>query len=564
MAITQEEFINLAKEKHGNKYDYSKVNYINKNTKVEIICPEHGSFLVTPNNHLKISSRTKKPMGGCQICSNKKLLTQEEIINHFKKVHGDKYNYNNVGYVNKNTKVEIICPKHGSFFQTPIDHSSGHGCPKCAHSKKFLGNLEILKRFYSIYGNKYQYELPENSDTLTKIKVICPEHGEFKTTVGEHFKHGCKKCAGTFLKTTEEAIQDFKKVHSNKYDYSKVNYTNAMKKVEIICPEHGSFFQSPNNHLSSGHGCPKCTSTRSKAEEEIYNFIKDAFPDIKIIQNHKFGRMELDLYFPDYKFAIEYNGVYWHSLTNVKMATSKNQTDAYYNKKRHLKKFEACTQLGIHLFQINELEWKDPIKKDIWLSKILLKIGKIPNKIPGRKCIIKEVPKKESREFQELNHLQGSINSLKHYGLYYQDELVQLFTLGASRYNGRYDYEIHRICTKKYTIVHGGVSKLYKYVLKELNNPKIITYANRRWSALNDSNLYKQLGLVYINESSPNFSVIPKDCSRMYPRNTFQKHKLEKIPGFVYDKNLTAQECILANDYMIQWDCGNGVYATKI
>jgi Zn finger protein HypA/HybF involved in hydrogenase expression len=561
MAVTQEEFIKLSKKNHSDEYDYSKVNYINKNTKVEIICPVHGSFFVTPNNHLKISTRTGESMGGCQICSKKKLLTQEEIIKRFEEVHGDKYIYKNVNYINKNTKVEIICPKHGSFFQTPIDHSSGHGCPKCAHSKKFLGNIEILKRFYSIYGNKYMYDLPENANTGTKIKITCPEHGEFITTVGEHFKHGCKKCAGTFLKTTEEAVKDFKKVHSDKYDYSKVNYINAMEKVEIICPKHGSFWQSPNNHLSSGHGCPKCTSTRSKAEEEIYEFIKDKYPDLEVLQNHKIGRMELDIYIPELKFAIEYNGVYWHSLMHPDKSTSKNQTNVYYNKKRHLNKFEACTQLEIHLFQINELEFLNPIKKDIWLSKILLKLGKIPNKIPGRKCTIKEVPKKESREFQEFNHLQGSINSQKHYGLYYRDELVQIFTLGASRYNGRYDYEIHRICTKKNTIVHGGVSKLYKHVLKELDNPKIITYANRRWSALNNSNLYKQLGLEYINESSPNFNVIDLKTNKTYPRNTFQKHKLEKISGFNYDPSLTAQENILNNDYIIQWDAGNGVYA---
>jgi len=471
------------------------------------------------------------------------ILTQEEFIKLSKKNHSNKYDYSKVNYIDATTKVEIICPKHGSFFQTPIDHSSGKDCPKCAHSRKFLGNLEILKKFYEIHGNKYTYDLPENANTGTKIKVICPEHGEFITTVGEHFKHGCKKCI----------------IPSDKYDYPKVNYINATEKIEMVCPEHGSFFQTPANH-KSGHGCPKCASTRSKGEEEIYNFIKDKYPELEVLQNHKIGRIKLDIYIPKLNFAIEFNEAYWHSYMHPDKAIFKSQTNAYYNKKRHLKKFEACTILGIHLFQINELEFLNPIKKDIWLSKIILKLGKVPNKIPGRKCIIKEVSKQDSREFQELNHLQGSINSQKHYGLYYQDELVQIFTLGASRYNERYDYEIHRICTKKNTIVHGGVSKLYKYILKDLDNPKIITYANRRWSALNESNLYKQLGLEYINESSPNFSVIDLKTNKTYPRNTFQKHKLKKIPGFNYDPSLTAQENIINNDYIIQWDAGNGVY----
>lgn len=125
---------------HGNKYDYSRVEYLGSHEKVKIICPKHGEFLQTPTNHL--SGR------GCKECkkellSSLKSSTKLEFIEKAKKVHGMKYDYSNVTYVNNRTKVSILCPIHGIFLQTPNSHLSGKGCLKCqeSHLERNVRNL---------------------------------------------------------------------------------------------------------------------------------------------------------------------------------------------------------------------------------------------------------------------------------------------------------------------------------------------------------------------------------------------------------------------------------------
>ena len=125
-------FIEKARQIHNDKYDYSKVNYVNSRTKVCIICPEHGEFWQTPHNHLKGY--------GCAECGKEKShlpkITTEDFTAKSKEIHGNKYDYSKVCYKTSDTKVCIICPEHGEFWQTPSNHMNGSGCPKCANEKR--------------------------------------------------------------------------------------------------------------------------------------------------------------------------------------------------------------------------------------------------------------------------------------------------------------------------------------------------------------------------------------------------------------------------------------------
>lgn len=125
---TTEQFINDVRNLYGDKYDCSNVEYSNKNTKVCIICPEHGEFYITPNNFLNGH--------GCSKCNGGVKLTVDKFIEKAKQIHGDKYDYSKVEYVNAHTKVCIICQEHGEFWQIPNDHLNGVGCPRCANLKK--------------------------------------------------------------------------------------------------------------------------------------------------------------------------------------------------------------------------------------------------------------------------------------------------------------------------------------------------------------------------------------------------------------------------------------------
>ena len=267
--LTTEEFIKKAKSIHGNKYDYSKVEYINTFTKVCIICPKHGEFWQTPNNHLNGQR--------CPYCFGKIKSTTEEFIEKAKSVHGNKYDYSKVEYVNNRTKVCIICPTHGEFWQEPIHHLNGHGCSKCYGNVK-LTTEEFIEKAKSVHGNKYDYSKVNYVNALTKVCIVCPTHGEFWQTPNNHLLgQGCAKCNGNVTKTTEKFIEDAKFVHGNKYDYSKVEYVNNHTKVCIICPVHGEFWQTPKDHLN-GYGCKKCGEEISKNSRRfsIDDFVKKA------------------------------------------------------------------------------------------------------------------------------------------------------------------------------------------------------------------------------------------------------------------------------------------------
>jgi len=184
--LTTEEFIEKTKAIHGDKYDYSLVDYKNNKIRVKIVCPEHGPFEQSPNNHLQGK--------GCPGCSGNIKLTTEKFIKKAKAVHGNKYDYSLVEYKNAKTKVKIVCRVHGSFKQTPHGHLKGYGCPECGGSKR-LTTEKFIKKAKAVHGNKYDYSLVEYKNTYTKVKIICPIHGIFEQTPGSHLNGcGCPKC----------------------------------------------------------------------------------------------------------------------------------------------------------------------------------------------------------------------------------------------------------------------------------------------------------------------------------------------------------------------------------
>ena len=273
---TKEEFIKEATEKHMGKYNYSKVEYVNSQTKVCIICPEHGDFWQQPSQHLR---GVCCPKCGIENRSKKNTLTKEEFIKKAREVHCDKYDYSKINYVNCMAKVCIICPEHGEFEQMPYCHLQGQGCPICGIEKvrESLSSSkeEFIKKAHKKHGDKYDYSKVEYVNAKTKVCIICPQHGEFWQRPNDHIKGcGCTKCGGKYVPTTEEWIASARKVHGNKYDYSKVKYISANTKLCIICPKHGEFLQTPNSH-TQGVGCPKCAyedkgeRCRSSKEEFI-------------------------------------------------------------------------------------------------------------------------------------------------------------------------------------------------------------------------------------------------------------------------------------------------------
>lgn len=284
-----------------------------------------------------------------------KKLTTEEFIKRAKQVHGGKYCYDNTIYNDSKTKVLINCPIHGNFLQNPDSHLHGVGCKKCGYEKSSknnnLGIKEFIKRAKEIHGNKYDYSNSIYIKAHSKIKIICPIHGEFVQIAHDHLDgHGCKKCADISTKekqknSTKNFIEIANRKHGNKYDYSKVEYKNCKKKVCIICPKHGDFYQSPIVHIK-GCGCPMCQN--SKMEDTASKILKNK--NIEFSNRHHFSwlrRQHLDFYLNQYNVAIECQGEQHFKGWGGEEESLKEIQN------RDKKKKQLCEKNGVKLYYIN-------------------------------------------------------------------------------------------------------------------------------------------------------------------------------------------------------------------
>ena len=371
---TTDDFIEKAKIKHGDEYDYSKVIYKNCNEKVCIICKTHGEFNQNPSSHL---------CGiGCKICginsnSKSRTITNNIFIDRAKIKHGDKYDYSKVDYKKSNMKVIIICKTHGEFMQAPKCHLRGQGCPKCAGN--YLQTTDdFIEKAKIKHGDTYDYSKVIYNKTDEKICIICKTHGEFMQTPHGHLSgQGCPKCAGNYLHTTDDFIEKAKIKHGDEYDYSKVIYKNCNEKVCIICKIHGEFMQKCSYHLS-GSGCPKCYSRHSKMQIKWLNFIS-IYYGIYIQHAENDGEYQIpgskykaDGYCLENNTIYEFHGDYWHgnpTLYDTKQVIHYGATfGELYEKTK--KKENFIKENGYNIKIMWENDWKK-------INKNILKFQKI-------------------------------------------------------------------------------------------------------------------------------------------------------------------------------------------
>jgi len=264
-----EEWLSKARSKHGDKYDYSKVDFLDINSKISIICPEHGEIKQTLKQHINTS--------GCGYCGGRQKYSLEEWLSKARSIHGDKYDYSKVSYLDMNSTINIICPEHGEIKQTPKQHIITSGCGYCGGTKKHTKEIWV-KKAIKIHGDKYDYTKSVYINSQSPITITCPEHGDFQQLAVTHTQgHDCPKCKDTTM-DTQVFIEKSLLAHGNKYDYSLVEYINRVTKVTIICPEHGVFDQIPHGHYGNESGCPDCQEYgfNPKSPGYLYYFkIKD-------------------------------------------------------------------------------------------------------------------------------------------------------------------------------------------------------------------------------------------------------------------------------------------------
>jgi Zn finger protein HypA/HybF involved in hydrogenase expression len=278
--LSQEEFIMKSNIIHNNYYDYSKTIYTTSNEKILITCPIHGDFIQKALNHLYNRQ-------GCPQCAVvRRTKTKEKFILDSFALHGGKYDYSNILYIDSHTHIIIGCKKHGEFSQTPANHLQGSGCTFCAIENASTTNDEFVKYATIKHNKKFDYSDVIYKNSKIKITIKCLTCNSFFTQLPlQHLTSiaPCPVCSGR-NKTTEQFIIEAKSIHGGKYDYSTVNYIKGKEKVKILCKTHNEYFsQTPESHLR-GRGCPKCVG-RFKTTKD---FIKDA----NIVHNNYYDYSE--------------------------------------------------------------------------------------------------------------------------------------------------------------------------------------------------------------------------------------------------------------------------------
>lgn len=191
--LTTEEFIKRAREKHGDRYDYSLVDYVDMFTPVEIVCRKHGVFKQAPNGHVRGA--------GCSLCrkGDDKAVPWDEFLARARAAHGDRYEYDESSYTRIRDKVRIFCKIHGPFLQEALKHANGQGCPKCAPNCKDTTE-SFIEKARKIHGDFYDYSKVDYVDEHTKVCIVDPEYGEFWQQPNAHLNgrvHSVRRAEAT-------------------------------------------------------------------------------------------------------------------------------------------------------------------------------------------------------------------------------------------------------------------------------------------------------------------------------------------------------------------------------
>lgn len=246
-------------EVHGNRYDYSKTNYIRARANLIVTCREHGDFEILASSHLS-GANCLDCVNQYQRLGKKISWNTESWIEKAREVHGDTFIYSETIYIDAKTKVTILCPKHGFFELLPRHHIGRRtGCPICGGTQK-MTTEEFIAASKSVHGDYYNYENTIYTNAKQKVVISCEEHGQFSITPSDHLygqRSGCQSCAGNRALSSNEWIELANKIHDNIYEYKNQEW-RSNNYIEVVCRIHGAWKVLVSNHIYRGSGCPIC------------------------------------------------------------------------------------------------------------------------------------------------------------------------------------------------------------------------------------------------------------------------------------------------------------------
>jgi hypothetical protein len=355
----RDNFILESKAIHGDEYIYDKVEYKNNHKKVTLICREHADFDIVPRDHLAGQ--------GCQECSGYKRVDYESVVKRSNDIHNNYYIYPYAEINGVRSEMLIICPKHGEFYQIVRNHLRGSGCRKCFFESRVKTLEDYLDEAKLAHGDRFDYSNTIYINSKEDICIICSSHGEFWQNPMHHRNgHGCPECSGCKPYDNDSFKIAANKVHNGLYEYDKIEYVNNRTPIEIKCKKHGYFPQIPFNHLR-GYGCPTCCHKISNGEIEWLNYQNNINILKQYSVKIDGKTYYFDGYDPEKNIVYEYNGDYYHGNPDMYDPNDINQnTDCSFGElyQNTLEKEEKIKSAGYRIISIWESEWKK-IKKDL-------------------------------------------------------------------------------------------------------------------------------------------------------------------------------------------------------
>lgn len=521
------------------------------------------------------------PLVGCNVKSAQKgyepLICQKKSCkNKLKYIRQSATMMVNHGYSNNFANPEVVQKLKERNIAT-----YGNACP--ANNKDIRHAIE--QQNLETYGVKHYSSTQECKDKVksTNLKNLGVEYPMQSDICKKKFKKTCLDNYGVDHPSKSKELQDakskrlqelygpnYKQVLWGKPNISQMkrSYLHFISKSKVVnpcftleqfiecrltgvedfefeCKRCGKKFMS-NWDNGIARPCPYCANSGiSKAESTLHDFVASLVGEVNTYHNdrHLLSPLELDVFIPSKKLAIEYDGLYWHN------------DEQQPNHKYHLMKTELCEAKGVRLIHIFENEWL--FKHSIVESRLKDLLGMPSNTVFARKCSVEEIENGSSMNFQEANHLQGAVNAKVNLGLYFKDELVSLMTFGKPRFDKKHEWELLRFCNKLGYHIPGAASKLLKHFERNWHPKSIVSYADRRWS---QGKLYEALGFKLDHVSAPNYWYFNDyKTMELQSRIKFQKHNLSTLLSN-FDPSKSEVENMKSNGYHRIFDCGNLVY----
>jgi hypothetical protein len=523
-------------------------------------------------------------------------IQNKEIQEKIKQSNLDKYGVENISQIQKvkELKKETTFKNYG--VENPIQNKEIQEKIKQTNLEKYgvenpLQNKYVKNKIKETNLDKYGVENPfQNKDIKEKIKQTNLEkYGVENPFQNKEIQENIKqtnldKYGVDNYRKTDECSNKIKETNLEKYGVEYGLQNNEIKqkskktilekygvdnfkrseisKLDTIIGQHPNYIKYINNSISlfncdldKDHefeiksdnflsrlkqNIPLCTicypigDNKSIKEKILLEYIQSIYSG-EVISGYRDG-IEIDIYLPELKIGIEFNGLYWHS-------------NKFKEPNYHINKLNYFKEKGINIKFIYEDDFDNNL--NIIKSQINNWLG-LSNKIYARKTVIKQIKSvDEYRDFLNNNHIQGYVASKLAYGLYHQDQLVSLMSFDKKE--GRLnmpnnEWNLNRFCNLLNHNIVGGASKLLNHFIKENNPSRIISYADKDWS---NGNLYDVLGFKLVSESKPDYKYIVDDIRKS--KQNFTKAKLSKLD---HDISLTESQIMENLGINRIYDCG--------